>query len=65
MTTMDTLNSKGSNFLTLLVENDRKGSIPAIMDDKGYYFVDRNGEAFSVKNTKKRKGRNKKDPLFF
>jgi len=48
MTTMDTLASHGSNFLTLLVENDRKGIIPAMVDEKGFYFVDRNGEVFGV-----------------
>lgn len=38
-----TLKSKGPNFLTLMVTNDRKGLIPALNDEKGYYFIDRSG----------------------
>jgi len=42
LTTEATLNSKGDNFFTGLLNN----KIPSIRDEDGYYFVDRNGKYF-------------------
>eukprot|EP01133_Synstelium_polycarpum_P004353 gene4353-5083_t len=42
MTTKDTLLSRGENFFSSLLN----GSIPAIRDEKGYLFIDRNGRYF-------------------
>eukprot|EP01127_Copromyxa_protea_P000781 TRINITY_DN1068_c0_g1_i1.p1 TRINITY_DN1068_c0_g1~~TRINITY_DN1068_c0_g1_i1.p1 ORF type:complete len:274 (+),score=37.02 TRINITY_DN1068_c0_g1_i1:385-1206(+) len=48
MTTINSLSSKGTNFLTLMVANDRKGTIPALVDEKGFYFIDRSGKLFRI-----------------
>jgi len=41
-TTRSTINSCGDNFLTLLTDEAQK--VPVQLDEKGYIFVDRNGE---------------------
>jgi len=48
MTTLSTLQSKGENFLTRLAEYYSRGDISVRTDEKGYIFIDRNGEVFQV-----------------
>ena len=43
MTTYATLRSKGTNFLTKLIDNDLQHKIPSAKDEQGYYFIDQNG----------------------
>jgi len=45
-TTWTTLHSFGDNFLTIMISNDIEGKIKSLKDDKGCYFVDRNGRLF-------------------
>jgi hypothetical protein len=47
-TTTFTLHSKGSNFLTSMVQCEEKGKIQTIKDDEGCIFIDRNPEIFSI-----------------
>jgi len=48
MTSFSTLYNKGDNFLTHLVEHHKRGDISVRTDDKGYIFIDRNGDVFQV-----------------
>lgn len=43
-TTLSTISKSGSNFLSNLVN----GKIPAVRDEKGYIFIDRNGKNFEI-----------------
>jgi len=47
-TTMSTLRLHGENFFTTMIDNDTQGKVRALRDDKGFFFVDRNGELFKV-----------------
>jgi len=46
VTTKSTLFSKGENFFTLLIDNDSQKKVPALKDQEGYFFIDRDGELF-------------------
>jgi len=48
VTTMTTLSTRGPNFLTVLIENDKQGKICSQRDERGYYFIDRSGDVFKV-----------------
>lgn len=61
LTSMATLSARGSNFFVALVENDKSGRcawhlcafsratrIVSPKDEKGFYFVDRNGRIFEL-----------------
>jgi len=45
-TSLTTLRSQGTNFLTQLVENDLQGRMKAVRDKDGHIFIDRNGKVF-------------------
>ena len=47
-TSLGTLGSNGTNFLTQLIENDYEGKMKAARDPEGYIFIDRNGDVFKV-----------------
>jgi hypothetical protein len=40
--------SKGVNFITTMLQNDREGKVACVKDDEGSIFIDRNGKAFAV-----------------
>mmetsp|Transcript_28405 Transcript_28405/g.31565 ORF Transcript_28405/g.31565 Transcript_28405/m.31565 type:complete len:254 (+) Transcript_28405:53-814(+) len=48
VTTKSTLDSKGENFFTRMIDNHKSGKMHTPMDEKGYWFVDRNGKAFEA-----------------
>lgn len=43
-----TLAQRVENFLTRLADNDESGAMLCVKDEKGYIFIDRNGEIFGV-----------------
>jgi hypothetical protein len=48
LTTAQTLASRGRNFLVALLENDASGKLPALRDEEGFIFIDRNGAVFGT-----------------
>jgi len=48
ITSETTLTSRGINFLSVMLENDKEGKIPAVRDDDDFIFIDRNGRVFEV-----------------
>ena len=47
-TTLETLSLRGPNMLSKLVERNLDGSFKAMLDDKGFIFIDRHGPTFEV-----------------
>ena len=39
---------RGPNLLTKIIENDQSGRFPAMRDEDGHIFIDRNGRIFEV-----------------
>eukprot|EP00005_Dracoamoeba_jomungandri_P014181 CAMPEP_0174263172 /NCGR_PEP_ID=MMETSP0439-20130205/17465_1 /TAXON_ID=0 /ORGANISM="Stereomyxa ramosa, Strain Chinc5" /LENGTH=231 /DNA_ID=CAMNT_0015348365 /DNA_START=59 /DNA_END=754 /DNA_ORIENTATION=- len=48
LTSKQTLRSKGTNFLSLLLDKEEDGSMTIEKDDQGCILVDRSGELFAV-----------------
>jgi len=46
ITTWSTLFSKGDNFFTVLLDNEKGDGVPYVLDEEGYIFIDRDGELF-------------------
>jgi BTB/POZ domain len=48
MTTKTTLELRGPNLLTKLLERDADGTLKSVRDEKGYLFIDRSPATFSL-----------------
>uniref|UniRef100_A0A6B2LII9 BTB domain-containing protein n=1 Tax=Arcella intermedia TaxID=1963864 RepID=A0A6B2LII9_9EUKA len=48
LTSYSTVTAKGENFLSRLVDYHKRGDMSVGTDEKGYLFIDRNGEVFQV-----------------
>jgi hypothetical protein len=46
-TTMATVTHKGDNFISRMVINHLKGSMKAELDERGSFFIDRDGDLFA------------------
>jgi hypothetical protein len=48
MTSYSTINARGENFLSMLIQKDIEGTMLSTKDEKGYTFIDRDGDLFSI-----------------